>query len=205
MKKLFLLILLFSSLSFSQRESFFAGNVESGGFGAVSLKCTSIKNDFGLLVGGYGGWLIDHQLLLGAGGYGLTTNNRSEYDVKNIYSFLRDPKISFGYGGGVIEYYLFPFKRVHASVSVLIGGGRVAYTESGAGDYFEAEYGEGRHVSNTVFVFEPGASVEFNINEYAKLGIIGSYRLVNGVNMYGVSNSDFRNFSAGISLKFGRF
>lgn len=206
MKKIFILLLLIAPLSFSQRESIFDGDVENGGFGAVSIKFSTIKNKSGVLVGGYGGWLINHQLLIGLGGYGLANNVAADNSVVSIYNFIRQPLITFGYGGAIFEYYIQPNSVVHSSVSLLIGGGGVLYRQSGAGDYFNASWGDPyRSSTNTVFVLEPGVSAELNVASYCKIGVNASYRYVSGVDITGLQNSDLSNFSAGIAFKFGKF
>ena len=46
--------------------------VHNGFAGAPDFKVTTLDRSTGRLVGGYGGWLIDNTLLIGAGGYWLT-------------------------------------------------------------------------------------------------------------------------------------
>jgi len=206
MKKIILLLLIIAPLAFSQREALFEGDIENGGFGAVSVKFSNIKNKSGVLIGGYGGWLINHKLLLGLGGYGLVNNVPADGAVASIYNFVREPLVTFGYGGAILEYYIEPMSVVHSSVSCLIGGGGVLYRQGGAGDYFNTHWGEPyRSNTSTVFVLEPGVSVELNMTSYMKVGLNASYRFVNGVDLVGIKNSDLSNFAAGISFKFGKF
>src|SRR3974390_1344606 len=42
---------------------------------APDVKVTDINHQTGVLVGAYGGWMIDNKLLLGGGGYGLTNGS----------------------------------------------------------------------------------------------------------------------------------
>jgi hypothetical protein len=206
MKKIILFLLFITTFAFSQRESIFDGEMENGGFGALNLKITSVKKQTGVFVGGYGGWLINHRLLIGVGGYGLVNNVPADKSVVSIYNFVREPLLTFGYGGAVLEYYIEPNSVVHSSVSALIGGGGVLYRQGGAGEYFNASWGDPYKTgTNTVFVFEPGVSVEVNMTNYMKIGFGVSYRFVNGVDLPALKNSDLSNISGGISLKFGKF
>lgn len=206
MKKIILLLLFIAPFSFSQRESLFEGEIENGGFGAVSIKFSNVKNKSAVLVGGYGGWLVNHKLLIGLGGYGLVNNIAADREVASIYNFVREPLVTFGYGGAVFEYYINPNSIVHTSVSCLIGGGGVLYRQGGAGEFFDSHWGDPYKTNtSTVFVLEPGASIELNVASYMKIGLNASYRMVNGVDLVGLKNSDLSNFSGGISFKFGKF
>jgi hypothetical protein len=65
-----LMIMIWTLPVFAGDETLFSGNVEHGGFGGPVVKFTQIKDEFGVLVGGRGGWIINHSFVLGAGGYG---------------------------------------------------------------------------------------------------------------------------------------
>ncbi|NIN69246.1 MAG: hypothetical protein GTO63_32105, partial [Anaerolineae bacterium] len=54
-------------------ETLIEGDVRHGGFGGPVVKFTEVNNEFGVLVGGRGGWIINDSFVLGAGGYGLVT------------------------------------------------------------------------------------------------------------------------------------
>lgn len=64
-----LLVLPLSVLS--QEKTLLEGEVSHGGFGGPAVKFTSVNGDFGIMVGGRGGWIIDHTFVIGGGGYGL--------------------------------------------------------------------------------------------------------------------------------------
>ncbi|MGE5457955.1 MAG: hypothetical protein ACM3RX_06335 [Methanococcaceae archaeon] len=204
MKKIIVFFLLLVSCSFAQRKTVFEGETENGGFGAAVVKFTPIKNNLGILVGGYGGWLINHSLLLGGGGFGLVNNIKANEDIQSIFSFPREPFLNFGYGGGIIEYYFSPNEILHASVSLLVGGGAVSYRDARMSDSYYSEFND-RNLDDGVFVLEPGLSGELNVLSYFKMGLSLSYRYVNGVTIYGLKNSDFSNFSVNLALKFGKF
>ena len=48
--------------------------IESGGFGAPVVKMTSMMDEFAVLLGGRGGWILNRTFVLGGGGYGLVND-----------------------------------------------------------------------------------------------------------------------------------
>lgn len=206
MKKIMFIVLLVSSALFAQRQSLIEGEIESGGFGAPKINVTTFKGETGVLVGGYGGWLINHQLLLGGGGFGLVNQVKSRNEVQSYFDFDQQPYLNLGYGGGIIEYYFQPDQIMHTSVSLLIGAGGVSY-RSDRDDLHLSTHGifMGEQKADAFFVLEPGISGELNVAKHLKIGLSMSYRWVNGIDIYGLSNSDLSGVSAGLAFKFGSF
>ncbi len=64
--------------AFAQEETLIKGDVESGGFGGPVVKMTSLNGQDGILVGGRGGWILNHSFIIGGGGYGLANNVRAK-------------------------------------------------------------------------------------------------------------------------------
>lgn len=75
---------------------------------ALETKLTRVDGKLANFTGLYGGWLINHQFLIGIGGYGKTTG---------IHERL------MGYGGLILEYFVDPNRLMNFSVRGLIGGG----------------------------------------------------------------------------------
>ncbi len=72
---LFLLFVILTLPAFSQEQTLIGdGDIESGGFGGPAVKVTSINGETAVLIGGCGGWIINHTFVLGGAGYGLVTN-----------------------------------------------------------------------------------------------------------------------------------
>jgi hypothetical protein len=68
MKKfVFLLVIVFTLPVLAQEATLINGEIESGGFGGPVLKVTSINGENAVLVGGRGGWIINHSFVLAAG------------------------------------------------------------------------------------------------------------------------------------------
>ena len=196
------------SASAQEQETLFSSPIEHGGFGAAVAKMTPIRGEMALIVGGYGGWLINHQLMLGGGGYGLVSNIRASNDAEAAYSpYGEQLYVEFGYGGVMLEYIMAPSKLVHLNVQALIGGGAVTYRD----DWFDGMYNDNynsRHYGRTeaLFVAEPAVNVELNVTEWFRVSAGASYRFVTGADeLIGLENKDLSGPSGQLALKFGAF
>lgn len=205
MKKLILLLMLLSACIFAQRKTVIEGDVENGGFGGPVVKFSTINKNFGLFVGGYGGWLINHKFLLGGGGYGLVNNIKAGSGVRSHFNLTGEPYLEFGYGGLILEYYFMPDEVLHYSVSVLVGAGGISYREKFMGNFLGDFNYNNESNNDAVFVLEPGLSGELNVAKYLKIGFGVSYRYVGDVGLYGLKSSDLSNVAANIAFKFGKF
>lgn len=171
-------------------EALFAGPLRSSGYGAFSTKFTPIQGQFGTMIGGYGGWFINKALLIGGGGYGLTTN---------IPATQRPGEsISFGYGGIVLEYVGASDKVFHYAVQTMIGWG-------GVGFYRPRDFSFSSRNTSPVMVIEPSLMAELNITNFLRLSVGGGYRFVTGVELSGLTNADMSGVSAMVNIKFGSF
>jgi hypothetical protein len=207
MKKLLVIIflLVIGSYAFPQEETLLEGGIESGGFGGPVVKFTQIKNEFGVLVGGYGGWLINHTVMLGGGGYGLVNKIRASDEAQEFYrSFTGRPiNIEMGYGGVVLEYINSSNSLVHFAFNALIGAGGVSYKEREDNDWEWNDNNNGP--TDAFFIVEPEFKAELNITAFLRINVGGSYRFVSGINITGLKNSDIAGPSANITFKFGKF
>ena len=126
------IILLFSIYitSFAQEETLIGnGEITHGGFGGPVIKYTQIKGEPALLIGGRGGWIINHSFVIGGGGYGLV----SDIEADNFLTFAPlepIPYLNFGYGGLELEYIIQSDKLMHFTVYTLIGAGGISYRNS---------------------------------------------------------------------------
>ncbi len=171
------------------------GKISQGGFGGPVVKFTHIHNTLGVLVGGHGGWIVNHTFVIGGGGYGLVNNIRT---VKVISG--EEQLLTFGYGGLELHYINQSNNLVHYTVSILLGGGGVGY-RSALNDY---EWDWDRE-SNAFFVFEPGVRVMLNVTNFFRIGAGASYRVISGVDMDNFKNNDFSGPSTELVFKFGKF
>ncbi len=193
-----LIFLLGITSAFSQEaETLITGDVEHGGFGGLVIKFTEINNEFGVLVGGRAGWIINHTFSLGGGGYGLT----NEIYTNEYYSQRGRPFIQMGYGGLEMEYINKSQNLIHFSVLILIGGGGVDYYYGDKDDWERDNNKDG----DSFFVFEPEADVTMNVTNFFRIAAGLSYRFISGVETLGLNDDDFRGVSVGLTLKFGKF
>ena len=199
-----LIALMITPAAMAQEETLLGGGpVEHGGFGAPVVKYSPVRGEPAVFVGAYGGWLINHSFLLGLGGYGLVSSIEPAEGAGPFYLLPYVPRIQMGYGGLVLEYIASPEKLVHFSFWMLIGGGEVVYTQW---DWWNDDWHDSYHgPADQFFVFEPGANVEVNVTSFFRVAAGASYRLVNGIQLQGLSNTDLSGPALNLALKFGSF
>ena len=199
MKTLLKLSILFICVCFQLKaqEQTLVGNGEmsNGGFGGPVIKYTQIKNEPAILVGGRGGWIINHTFVIGGGGYGLANQIDADY-----FSNFSKPYIDFGYGGLELEYIIQSDKVVHFSIYTLIGAGGVNFRDNSFDDWDDWDFN-----SDEFFVLEPALNVEVNITRFFRINAGASYRYISGLNYNNLKNEDFSGFSGALTLKFGSF
>jgi len=110
----------------AQERTLVGHGIESGGFGGPVVKLTQVNGEFGVLVGGRGGWIINHVFVLGGGGYGLVNDAW-------VRGLVPEPRLQFGYGGLELEGIVASNSLVHITVAGLVGGGAVKSNPAPAG------------------------------------------------------------------------
>ncbi len=175
-------------------ETLFSGKIESGGYGAFAMRTGQVQGGTGLFLGGQGGWIINHQFVLGGGGGGLV----SEFQVAEAEDG-RDLYLSFGYGGGMVEYIALPHKLVHFTVSCMVGAGGVTYMDKTGTTDPET------YPADACFVLEPGFGFELNVTRHFRVNVGGTYRMVKGVNFEGTSDEELSDVTFTVLFKFGSF
>lgn len=177
----------------AQEETLISGQLEHGGYGGPVVKFTTINDEWEVMVGGRGGWIINHSFVIGGGGYGLVTNVEAEYIDPG-----GDVLLELGYGGGMLEYVGNSNELIHYSVGLLIGAGGVNYIRDITNVRLYAD-------ADAFFVLEPETNFMLNVTTYFRAGIGASYRLVSGVDLAGLSDSDIGGLSINMVFKFGDF
>lgn len=194
-----------------QMKTIFGGsdNIEHGGYGAINVEYGQIDNKDVVLVGGRGAWIINHRLALGLAGKGIASSLSYPYDDAGS-QFKEKFYLNGGYGGLLIEPIIAPFSAVHISFPVIVGAGGAAYSlKYRYQNDLEDNYWETIDAS-AFFVVEPGLEINLNLVKFMRLSFGGYYRLTSGLNLedpYGdkAAKDILDGFSAGISLKFGKF
>ncbi len=82
--------------------------VDHGGYGGPTVGVGLVDGEALPLVGGRGGWIIDHRLVLGGA-------------LAGVPHFGGWPEVSYWQGGLWAEYRLQPLARVHAGVGAVLG------------------------------------------------------------------------------------
>lgn len=180
------------SLVFAQQETLISGDFTSGGFGGPVIKIGPVYGETAALIGGRGGWIVDHRFIIGGGGYGLISEVPSKA--------FPELEMNMGYGGVELEYIHRPNKLTHWSFMVLIGGGGAGFSERNS-DSWDADYDY-----DNFFIVEPSALMMLNVTPFFRLGAGGSYRFIRGINRDSeLTDSDLGGAAFVIMLKFGTF
>ncbi len=193
-KKIILLLILVITAGVSAEErTLLSGQVEHGGFGGPDLRLTTINGNITLLMGGRGGWIINHRFVLGGGGCGVVENVKAKrFTGDSLY-------VNFGYGGGFLEWVMRSDDLLHVTFSTFLGGGNVMLS----GDHHAADEASNSH--DGVFVGELNANLELNVVTWFRINFGAGYRYVSGVSTTGFKNSDFGGPTGTVVLKFGKF
>ena len=173
------------------------GKVKHGGFGAPKVKLTTMIGEPALLVGGQGGWIINHGFVIGAAGYGLSTTHDAPaaYAPANTRSTLQ-----FGYGGPRLGYIFRSHDVVHLTLGVLVGGG--GYTILSRNAAADDTY---THGGRGFFVLEPQAELETNVLRFLRVGFGISYRYVGTKAVPYLETADLSGPAASLVAKLGSF
>jgi len=182
------ILLLFAGSAGAEPETILEGNIESGFFGAPVVKFSEVEQEFAVFVGLRGGWIINHSLSLGLGGYGLSNNVHLEG-----VSGPDDRDIEFGYGGLEIEYINSSDDLLHFTIYTLVGAGGIGLPN------IEPDEAE------AVFVFEPAFNLVINVSPAMRIETGGGYRWVSDTNSPYYSNEGMSAFTAGFGFLFGKF
>jgi hypothetical protein len=172
-------------------DTLLSGDIVHGGYGGPRVAYGSVAGHDAVFVGAEGGWIVNHQFILGCAGYGLVTQQRAPGD----YGLTDD--LSFGYGGVMLGYTFLSEKVVHGTFTTLVGAGGVgSHRRSGT---------EASDLQDAVFVLEPTATIDLNVVKNFRTGFAVSYRWVRGVQAAGLTNADLSGVTGSLVLKFGKF
>lgn len=176
-----------------------------GGYGAITNKFTKINGDYANMVELYGGWYINHKLMLGAS-LAATTNN-IPVPMEHSVNPRKDVKMSYEYGqfGLMSEYVLSSHRAIHVAFQMFAGTGFTLQYERYTNDWEDNHYHDYTHDDDWFFVAEPGVKVEFNVLKWMRFSPGVSYRLAAGSNGRGLSDDKISGASINATLKFGKF
>jgi hypothetical protein len=176
----------------------------SGAYGAITNKFTNFNGQYANMVEMYGGWYINHKLMIGAG-FAAVTN---DIPVPAAFSAIPGTALSYEYGqvGLMTEYVIGSEKAIHVAFQLFSGAGfTVQYQRHGVEENdWEHEYNQA-HDEDWFFVAEPGVKLEMNILPWMRFSPGVSYRAAFNSSAKGLSDSAISGTSYNLTLKFGKF
>ena len=161
-------------------------------FGAVISKVGNVRNSTALFAGGQGGWILDHHLAIGLGGYTLLNDVSAR-----VPDTLGNRNLTFSYGGATFEYTYPSGDSFYAIFQMLLGGGAVGHKES--------PYIDRRQYQDPCFVVEPNVTLEVAVSKMFRIGVGAGYRQVLLLKSNLATSSDLSSISGSLSLKVGFF
>jgi hypothetical protein len=211
MRKMLWILLIGLAPAMAQQETLISGGIESDGYGGAMLQFMPLKGSSAVLVGGRGGWIVNHRFVLGGFGYGLLTNipvDKNVLDVKLQSRYAgEDLYLDVTMVGGMLEYYYRPQKLLHFSLQTLIGAGKAGYTTHRKG---ELDWANGGHQDQMVaeddfFFIEPGLTMTLNVTSFMRFGAGGVFRYAMGVDLPGLVDGDLQGAGFNLFINFGSF
>ena len=200
MKKINLIILLLvlSAFSYAQEIRTLTSSDTTktfGGYGGPLIEVTQISNDWGVLFGGKGGFIVNRKFAFG--GVGTAMLNNPDF-IGSTQSESTDVPLQLSYatGGVFFEYFFNLESPVHLSIPLNIMGGGVTINEENTDNEIE---------SSGMFVIQPGINLEFNVTEHFIPTFYVTYRQVLASKLENLDNKDLSGISMGLILKFGAF
>ncbi len=154
------------------------------------------------------GLILNHHWTIGLTGSFFGNMNGGNFQHSHHDSrgtIKRGSSLSGSYGGLLLEYTLFPQSKIHVSFPLTIGSGSIYHSRkeslSDSTDTQKNWYRHGKHF----FVIEPGVKLEVNIVKHLRVDLGISYRY-SPQGYHWVTSPDLLNqFTARLSLRFGKF
>jgi len=175
----FLILIAFLSL-----PSLSKGEIALSGYIGPVTKYTFLNSEFGFLLGGRGGLLVNHVFSVGAGGYSLI--NRVDADHP------KGEEMDFMYGGVTLDWMFVPFETVHGGFTCLFGKGYI-------------NLNKGDKPTERFFVIEPEWFFQGNVTSFLQIDLGFSYRWAFDVDSYISSWWQTSQAAVNLMVKFGKF
>lgn len=183
---------------------FKGGRKASGGYGAITNKFTNINGKFANLAGVYGGWYVNHSLLLGVGAAAVT--NSIPVPLEHRTDPTIDLDYMYGQVGLMTEYVVASNKTFHVAFSLFSGAGFTLQYDRHSWEEDDHEFDwETPEDEDWFFVAEPGVMLEINVFKWMRFSPGVSYRATFGSDGRGLGDNALSDLSYNATLKFGRF
>lgn len=184
-------------------KSLMGKDKEMTGFGNLDFRIGEVVDQQALLIGAYGGILINKYFMFGVAGYGLATESKFEGFNPETDEF-RDLNLYGGYAGMLMGFKIASREIIHLSVPMIIGAGQLDVSDD---NYFDLPWDDNDFVleSTSFFVFEPSALIELNVSHHFRVGFGAGYRLVRGSNLENLDDDDLSGYTGVVSIQLGKF
>lgn len=140
-------------------------------------------------IGGYGGVLINHKLLLGIAGNNIFFKQKVNGN---------NEKFQFNYYGLYSEYRFKPENNVSLSIGLT---GALGWQENTIGSLLDKNQKDG----DFTFVIQPKLGLNVKIAKFMQVQAYGSYRFTGNTNSLYYSPKNHNGITAGVALAFGVF
>lgn len=184
----------------NKKVIFSTDKITHGGYIGVYNQATVMNGRFCNLTGGKAAWIINHNFALGAGGYGLTYPVNREKFTGETYTGI-ETDTAFGFGGVLLEYYVWPEDVITIAPGIITGAGAIKYYDPNSPDDKNDEENGG----DKFFVILPEINIYINVTEHVRIGAGISYRFVYGIDQNNLTDKDIRGFSFSVSAAAGFF
>jgi hypothetical protein len=193
--KILILILFIPMFVFSQSKDVKSKSKTISAYGGPLINFTQVDKNWGLMIGGKGGILINKKFSSGGIGMGMVKN--PVYNEDRISDETSTPlEVSLGAGGMFLEYFLNFNIPVSLSIPINIMAGGVSLK-----DKFKDKEIE----SSSIFILEPGINMELKVSKHFIPTINVSYRQVYGSSLTYLDNHDISGINIGLILRVGNF
>ena len=167
-------------------------------FGAPSIKYASFLNQSALILGGKFGFVINDNIVIGGGFYGMINDVHTGFiDFPSGQNMV----MNFNYGGLELEYIFLPGSLIHGSLEILLAGGGLYYAVS------DNSLPHDNYAKLNLLVYEPSFNIEYNALNWLRIVLNMSYRMITSYDFvsYGVNKKDLNGLSVGLILKLGNY
>ncbi|MCF7805617.1 MAG: hypothetical protein K9N46_16675 [Candidatus Marinimicrobia bacterium] len=174
------------------QQTLLQGDIDHGGYGGPVLKAVQIDGSTEMMVGGRGGWIINHTFVLGGGGYGLASNHPAG----------EDSLLELGYGGLYCMVILQSDEMIHVTAGSMFGAGGIDRRPD-LEDW--EDYDHNNNDGNPFWVIEPEVNLELNVTNFFRIGAGVSYRYVKAMDGFDTMGIELSGYAANLEFKFGGF
>lgn len=185
-------------------KSLLSKNNELNGFGNLDIRIGNIMDKETMMIGAYGGVIVNRKVMLGLAGYGLAT----ALDFDGVHPESGTPRqlnLYGGYGGMILGIMIASKEVVHISIPVILAAGNLDVSDD---TFFASRSGKDAKYdleSSRFFVVEPGIQAEINVSKVFRIGLGAGYRIARGLDLVNVDDGDLTKFTGVVSFKFGVF